>query len=108
MDSSDGLFFVAFQIIIKDSGRGISPEDIHKLFIKFSMVGNRDANKQGTGLGLSICKHFITKMGGDVKVESDGIGHGTSFVIDMRAISKLSKDKIREHKKSTKRVVNVF
>ena len=45
------------------------------------MVGNRDSNKQGTGLGLSICKHFITKMGGDVKVESEGIGHGTSFVI---------------------------
>ena len=45
------------------------------------MVGNRDANKQGTGLGLSICKHFITKMGGDVKVESQGIDQGTSFII---------------------------
>ena len=45
------------------------------------MVGNRENNKTGTGLGLSICKHFITKMGGDVKVESKGIGHGTSFVI---------------------------
>jgi signal transduction histidine kinase len=45
---------------------------------------------KGTGLGLSICKHFITKMGGDVKIHSDGIGHGTSFIIQMRAISKLT------------------
>ena len=45
------------------------------------MVGNREENKQGTGLGLSICKHFITKMGGDVKVESEGRGKGTSFII---------------------------
>ena len=78
---SEALFFVAFEIIIKDSGVGISPEDIDKMFIKFNMIGNRFANKTGTGLGLSICKHFINKMGGDVKVVSDGIGHGTSFII---------------------------
>lgn len=62
------------------------------------MVGNSsDGNKQGTGLGLSICKHFITKMGGDVKVQSEGIGHGTSFVINLRAMSKLSAIKRKEH-----------
>ena len=38
-------------------------------------------NNQGTGLGLSICKNIIEKMGGTVNVESDGIGHGTKFVI---------------------------
>ena len=79
--NGESLYFVAFKIIIKDSGVGISQEDIKKLFIKFSMVGNREVNKTGTGLGLSICKHFISKMGGDVKVHSDGIGHGTSFII---------------------------
>ena len=62
------------------------------------MVGNsQDGNKQGTGLGLSICKHFITKMGGDVKVQSEGDGHGTSFIINLRAISKLSEVKRKEH-----------
>ena len=54
------------------------------------MIGNNQGgNKNGTGLGLSICKHFITKMGGSVKVQSKGLGHGTSFVIEMKAISKL-------------------
>ena len=54
---------------------------------------------KGTGLGLSICKHFITKMGGDVKVESEGIGHGTSFIIQMRTISRLSEVASIEHKR---------
>ena len=46
-------------------------------------------NKTGTGLGLSICKHLIEKMGGSVKVESKGIGHGTTFVIKLQAVSKI-------------------
>ena len=36
-------------------------------------------------------------MGGDVKVKSDGVGHGTSFIINLRAISKLSEVKRKEH-----------
>ena len=36
-------------------------------------------------------------MGGDVKVKSDGIGHGTSFIINLRAVSKLSEVKRKEH-----------
>lgn len=38
-------------------------------------------NNRGTGLGLSICKRIIEKMGGTVRVESEGIGHGTQFII---------------------------
>ena len=34
-------------------------------------------HNQATGLGLSISKHIIEKMGGRVKVHSDGLGHGT-------------------------------
>ena len=47
-------------------------------------------NKTGTGLGLSVCKHIIEKMGGEVKVESEGIGHGTTFVIKLQSVSKVS------------------
>jgi len=44
-------------------------------------------NNQGTGLGLSICKHIIEKMGGNVKVESEGKDKGTQFIISLTAIS---------------------
>ena len=51
---------MAYEIIIKDNGRGIAPEDLSKLFIKFNTISNNEGlNKKGTGLGLSICKHFI-------------------------------------------------
>ena len=59
--------------------------------MNFSKLADQEGNnKTGTGLGLSICKHLIEKMGGEVKVESEGIGHGTTFVIKLHTISKIS------------------
>ena len=81
---------MCFEIHIKDSGRGIEKENLGKLFLNFSKLADEEGlNKTGTGLGLSICKHLIEKMGGTVRVESQGIGHGTTFVIKMQAISKI-------------------
>ena len=52
---------------------GISKENINKLFLNFGKLADPSGcNKTGTGLGLSICKHLIEKMGGNVKVNSDG------------------------------------
>ena len=76
------LYYISFQIRIKDSGKGILEENFHKLFHNFGMLADEEGhNKQGTGLGLSICKNIIEKMGGEVKVESEGLGHGTCFII---------------------------
>jgi signal transduction histidine kinase len=75
---------------IKDSGMGISPENINKLFLNFGKLADPSGcNKTGTGLGLSICKHLIEKMGGKVNVQSEGVGKGTTFIIKMQAISKV-------------------
>ena len=83
-ESSSEKYYVSFEIRIQDSGRGISKENIGKLFLNFSKLADEEGlNKTGTGLGLSICKHLIEKMGGLVKVESEGIGHGTTFVIKL-------------------------
>ena len=63
--------FIYIQMSITDTGCGISPEGISKLFIDFSKLDeNSNRNKQGTGLGLSICKKIIEQMGGSVEVKS--------------------------------------
>jgi signal transduction histidine kinase len=58
-------------ISVKDTGTGISEEEIEKLFrldSKFSKPGT--ANETGTGLGLKLCQEFAEKMGGRIRVES--------------------------------------
>ena len=83
-------YYISFQMRISDSGMGISQENINKLFLNFGKLADPSGcNKTGTGLGLSICKHLIEKMGGKVKVESEGVGKGTTFIIKMQAISKV-------------------
>ncbi len=69
---------------------GIRKEDQNKLFLNFGKLTDTEGkNKSGTGLGLSICKHIIEKMGGAVRVESDGLGTGTTFVITITSICKI-------------------
>jgi len=46
-------------------------------------------NNQGTGSELSICKRIIEKMGGTIRVESEGLNHGTKLIIQMSANSML-------------------
>jgi two-component system phosphate regulon sensor histidine kinase PhoR len=75
------------KIAIKDSGVGIEPSEINKLFVKFSRT--KDANKtniSGTGLGLYIAKKMAEAHGGNIKVESEGAGKGTTFTIELPKI----------------------
>ncbi len=67
------------KIEVIDSGIGISPENLQKLFQKFSQVEVSHARKSGgVGLGLSICKHLVEAMQGSVGVESEP-GKGSCF-----------------------------
>jgi two-component system sensor histidine kinase/response regulator len=63
---------------IRDTGVGISADDIPKLFKKFEQVGDISQRAGGTGLGLVICKKIIEEHGGKIWVESCP-GEGTSF-----------------------------
>lgn len=69
------------EIMVSDTGRGITAEDLPKLFTKFGRLGNSlvsVAESGGTGLGLYICKQIIDLHKGKIWVESE-IGHGTRF-----------------------------
>lgn len=68
------------EIEVRDSGVGIEPENIDKLFDPdqfFSKPGAR--NEKGTGLGLILCKEFVAKNGGQIRAESE-LGKGSAFV----------------------------
>ena len=65
---------------IKDTGVGLSEEEIDRLFSKFSR-GNDSAkiNTDGSGLGLYIARKMVEIHGGKIWVESEGLGKGSVF-----------------------------
>ena len=64
---------------VKDTGIGIPPDRMNRLFKPFSQVDSSTTRKYGgTGLGLVICKQLAEIMGGDLWVESQ-VGQGTTF-----------------------------
>lgn len=63
---------------VEDTGAGIAPEDLAKVFLPFQQVGDPSYRAEGTGLGLSITKKLVTMMGGELHLEST-LGHGSTF-----------------------------
>jgi signal transduction histidine kinase/CheY-like chemotaxis protein len=71
------------QITVSDTGQGMSPEQIQKMYdeyARFNMEANRTIG--GTGLGMSITKNLVKLMGGRITVTSTP-GKGSTFVISM-------------------------
>lgn len=70
-------------ITVKDTGRGMKPEEIEKLFTQIERLNiERDTSREGTGLGLAITKSLIDMMGGAIKVESV-YGEGSTFIFSV-------------------------
>jgi CheY-like chemotaxis protein len=70
---------------VADTGIGMSPEEMAKLFQRFSQADASTTRRfGGTGLGLSITKAFAVMLGGDITVESEA-GRGTTFTVRLPA-----------------------
>ncbi len=64
-------------ISFEDTGTGISPQDMEKLFTPFFTTKGKG---EGVGLGLAVCQNIIRKHGGQIEVESE-LGKGTRFTV---------------------------
>ena len=79
-------------ITCQDTGRGIKPEYISKLFTKFERLDiEKNTTTEGTGLGLAITKALVDMMGGKINVQSQ-FGKGSLFIVNIpQKISKLTR-----------------
>jgi len=71
------------RLFITDSGVGIDPEQLIKIFEPFHQADSPDGKiRQGTGLGLSICRRLVNAMQGEIKVNSE-LGKGSTFMVEI-------------------------
>jgi signal transduction histidine kinase len=82
------------RLAVTDTGIGMTPEQMGKLFQEFSQASSTTASKYGgTGLGLAISRRFCQMMGGDITVESEP-GRGSTFTIRLPRIVDAPKEAV--------------
>lgn len=77
---ANGVVHLRFEV--EDTGIGIPPEQLERIFEPFEQVHGLDRSRDGTGLGLAISKQLIQCMGGTIRVSSDP-GRGSLFRIEL-------------------------
>ncbi|MEG4118778.1 ATP-binding protein [Microcoleus sp. N9_B4] len=81
-EDSDQSPLTKIRFHIQDTGVGMAPEQLEKIFLPFEQVGNSEQKSEGTGLGLAIAQKIVQMMGGEIKVESI-VGQGSIFYVDL-------------------------
>ncbi|WGV23758.1 ATP-binding protein [Halotia branconii] len=71
---------IRFQV--EDTGVGMTPEQLQKIFLPFEQVGEMSFKTEGTGLGLTISRQIVEMMGSEIQVESI-YGQGSKFWFDL-------------------------
>lgn len=70
------------ELIVKDTGPGIAPEESARIFEEFQQAGSVRARRSGTGLGLAIARRLLKMHGGTIRLTSS-LGHGSEFVVHL-------------------------
>jgi PAS domain S-box-containing protein len=80
-DVPDGVL----RIRVRDTGPGIAPDKLDRLFTPFDRLGAEMTDVEGTGLGLTLSKHLVEVMGGTMAVESC-VGDGSTFSVELPVV----------------------
>jgi signal transduction histidine kinase len=95
-----------FLLRVSDTGIGIQPENIHRIFDPFWQVEQKATRRAtGTGLGLTVTKRLANLLGGDVDVTST-LGEGTTFTVRLPvkvphiAELRVADNKLHHHKRT--------
>ena len=73
---------VKIRFQIEDTGVGMTPAQLEKIFLPFEQVGDNSRKAEGTGLGLAISHKIVSLMGSQMEVQSR-VGEGTAFWFDL-------------------------
>ena len=88
------------QFAVSDTGMGMSPHQIDRLFEKFVQADSSTTRQfGGTGLGLSICRELCRAMGGDITAQSE-VGRGSRFVAALPLARALESDAVALNEES--------
>lgn len=94
MIEDDGAL-VRVQFRVTDTGIGISPEAMERLFTAFEQADSSISRRfGGSGLGLAISRQLVRQMGGDIGVESRQ-GHGSTFQFDVVLSARRASDRVQ-------------
>jgi CHASE2 domain-containing sensor protein/nitrogen-specific signal transduction histidine kinase/DNA-binding NarL/FixJ family response regulator len=98
LKAGENINRIRFQV--EDTGVGMTPEQVTKIFLPFEQVGDKNKQAEGTGLGLAISCRIAELMGSEIQVEST-FGSGSRFWLDLdlKVVSNWSQTSIRKQKK---------
>ncbi len=86
VDSNPSNFeTVRLRFSIKDTGIGMSPDQLEKIFLPFEQVGNSQHKAEGTGLGLAITQRIVEMMGSSIQAHSE-LGRGSRFEFELECL----------------------
>lgn len=87
VETRNSVGAAAIELVVRDTGIGMTPEEIGRAFRPFEQ-GDHAAREPhagfgGLGLGLAIAESLVTRLGGTIRLDSEGIGKGTTVLVGM-------------------------